>query len=46
MYLFANEAVQVHWDRTAFSGPAHVNPSRPSHVSFRNGFLWDCASRA
>ena len=25
--------------RTAFSGPAHVNPSGPTHVSFHYGFL-------
>ena len=31
---------------TAFSEPAHVNPSGPTHVSSHRGFLWDCASGA
>ena len=29
-----------------FSGPAHVNPSGISHVSFYYGSQWECARGA
>ena len=44
--LLRNKAEQVHQGMTAFSGPAHVNPFSPTHVSFYYSVLWDCATGA
>ena len=42
LWCFCKKALRVQC-RKAFSIPAPVNPSGPTHVtSFHYGFLWDC----